>query len=233
MRWLILVNSIILIIEIGVIFTSLVFAYELEEYYPLDQGNSWTYSAIENEESGKEIVRIEGKEIIRGVETVKMMFAENDYKCIAIDSEGIKKYKDFDEDEYKIYNPPKFLFPNIDIGQVKEYSTSWIKYGMRGEKKEEGVETGQIKLESIENIEVPAGKFTGCLKFSLISNEKTSDGGYESSDCTIWLAPAIGKVKEFCIDTEYDVEAQKEDTFIEIVELVSAVVDGKRIGRQE
>jgi len=216
-------------------FTTLSLAYDLREYYPLSQGDSWTYSVIEGEESERRNLRIDGEEIVNGIKTVRIFSGEDEYNCIAFDSEGIKKYKEFDieDNEYEIYNPPKLIFPNIEIGEVKEYSTNWIEYGMNGEKKEEGTETGQIKLESIENIEVPAGRFTDCLKFSIFSEEKDTAGNYEKGDCSVWLALGVGKVKEFCIDTEYEAETQKEDTSIEIVELVSAVVDGKRIGRQE
>lgn len=72
--------------------------------------------------------------------------------------------------------------------------------------------------------------FSNCLRFSIISEEKNTAGGYDKDNCSVWLALGVGRVKEFCLETEYDAEALKEDTSIVIVELVSAVVDGKKTG---
>lgn len=223
----------LLVLAIVVISANLLYAFNLEEYYPLNEGNSWTYSVIEDEESYEETVRIEGKEIINNVGTIKMVYADK-YKCIAFDLEGFKKYKDFDGDEYEIFEPPKIIFPNnMKIAETKKYSIDSVKYNLDGAKIGETKEIGKISLESIEDIDVPAGKFSNCLKFSIISEEKKIASDYDKDDCSVWLAPGIGRVKEFRVKTEYNAETQKEDTSIEIMELVSALVDGKRIGRQE
>lgn len=237
-----MINTKILILGTGLAiqFTASVFGYNLEEYYPLGQGNAWEYSTTDDEGIGKEKSEIKGKEMMDGKEVVKMLFPEGgDYAYLAFDSEGIKIYKYFDNDEnqddnqYTMYNPPRLIFPDMDIGQVKEYSTAWAEYSAGGKKKEEGAGAGQITLESVENIEVPAGKFADCLKFSAIYNKKASDGAYEKSDCDIWLAPGIGMVKEFCISVERETAADAEDSSFKMHKLISAVINGKRIGSQE
>lgn len=233
---LVLIDYKFFIFLIGILFmfTVLSSAYDLREYYPLSQGNSWTYSIIEDEESYEETVKIEGKEIVNNVETQKMIYAEDEYECVNLNSEGLKIYKSFDEDEYEIFEPPKIIFPNdIRMGETKEYLINSLKYNLDGAKIGETKEIGQISLESIEDTDVPAGKFSNCLKFSIISEQKDADGNcYDKDDCTVWLAPGIGKVKKFCLDTDYDREAN-ESISVEMSELISAVVDGKRIGRQE
>ncbi|TAN59452.1 glycosyltransferase family 2 protein [bacterium] len=235
-------NAKILILGVGsvILYSTSILGYNLEEYYPMNQGNIWEYSVTDDEESDRAINEIKGKEIIDGKEVIKMLLAkEGDCAYLHFDSEGVKIYKNFKkgEDEYKdeyiMYRPPRLAFPNIEIGLVKEYSTILSEYSVSGEKKEEVAETGLIKLESIEDIEVPAGKFTDCLKFSVIYNKKASGVGYEKSDCEIWLAPGIGKVEEFCIYAERETATDAEESSFKIYKLISAVINGKKIGSQE
>lgn len=237
-----MINIKILILGAGLAiqFTASALGYNLEEYYPLGQGNMWEYSTTNDEGIGEEKSEIDGREMIDGKETIKKFFpGYGDNIYLVFDSQGIKIYKHFkkgeDEygDQYIIYNPPRLTFSNLEAGQTKEYSTAWSKYNLSGKKKEEGSEVGQIKLESVENIEVPAGKFTDCLKFSVIYNVKSFNGGSENHDCDVWLAPGVGRVKEFCIYTDRETEGGLEETSFKIYKLISAVINGKRIGSQE
>ncbi len=192
---------------------------DYKKYYPLRQGDNWTYSVIEGEDMYEEKARVEGKEIVNGVETVKMVH-DNEYDCIAIDSEGVKQYKGFDGDEYYVFNPPKLVFPNIGIGEDKRYLADRILYSIEGSKMGEGSENGKIILESIEDIEVPAGKFDDCLKFFVVSEWKDSDGSHGKDECTIWLASGIGKVLEQCTEIEYSPDGDTE-TETSISKLIS------------
>lgn len=237
-----MVNLKILILGIGFVIplTTSVLGYNLEEYYPLGQGNMWEYSVTDDNGSNKEKREIKGKEMIEGKEVIKMLVSEDgDYAYLGFDSEGVRIYKYFDKDDdgdddkYIIYNPPGVIIPNIESGQTKEYSAALIKYGVGGKKREENSESGRIALESVENAEVPAGKFTDCLKFSVIYSKGAQSGGYEKSDCDIWLAPGVGKVKEFCISAERGTEGESEETSFKIYKLISAVINGKRIGSKE
>lgn len=238
----VLINTKILVLGAGLAiqFTASALGYNLEEYYPLGQGNMWEYSTTDDEGSGKEKSEINGREMIGEKEVIKMLLPEDgDYAYLGFDSEGVRIYRYFDkddeggDDEYIIYNPPRIILPDIGKGQTKEYSTAWTEYNISEEKKEEGAGGGQVTLESVENIEVPAGKFTDCLKFSVIYNKKAPGGAYEKSDCDIWLAPGIGKVKEFCIYTEREAAVDAEESSFKIYKLISAVINGKRIDSQE
>lgn len=215
-------------------------AYNLEEYYPLRQGNTWEYAVTGKGGSGKEKNEIKGGEMIDGREAIKMLFPDDgDYAYLNFDSEGLKIYKYFDKDDegdddkYIIYNPPATIFPSVEKGQVREYSTSWTEYVISGEKRGEGIDARRIVLESVENIEVPAGEFIDCLKFSVTYNKKWPGGAYENSDCDIWLAPGIGKVKEFCMYAEREAETDTEESSFKTYKLISAVINGNRIGKQE
>lgn len=216
------------------IFPALALAYDLKEYYPLNQGDTWRYSVIEGQKSQEEVVKIEGREIVGSVETQKIVYSNNGYGCLAFDSEGLKQYKYFDEYGYEIFVQSEMVFPNeIKIGEAKEYPMSKIGYSLAGEKIDEKKESIKISLESTGDIKVPAGKFINCLKFSIISEEKSAAGDYNKDDCVVWLAQGVGEVKAFCIETQYNAETKKKDTFTEIRELVSAIINGKNIGNQE
>jgi len=202
-----------------------------DEYYPLRQSNSWTYSVSSDEKSFNKTIRVEGEELINGIKTVKLISTDGQIKYIGFDSEGIKEYKSFNEGEYEISKPPFIIFPNIELGESKIYATSSIRYDIDGTEKDRSNEDVQIKLESMKDVEVPVGKFSGCLKFSMIFKWKDESGNYGNDDCFIWFAPGIGKVKESCLVTEYDVETKKEETSIKIEKLISAIINGKKIGR--
>lgn len=218
-------------IVIILIFPMLTLAYDLEEYYPLKEGNSWTYVIAEDKDYYRETYKIEGKESVEDTETIKIN-VEDRMVYIAIDSQGAKKYKDFyqNENEYEIYNPPVLLFPNnTEIGESKSFSSNSKLYNIDGIKREEASAEGNVVLESMEDVDVPAGKFKNCLKFSSVITWVENDGSHKE-DCTISLAPGIGKVEEFCISTEYDKENKIINKNSEMDQLISAVIDGKEIG---
>lgn len=226
-------NNKILILTIGVFIslTNFASAYNIKDYYPLEQGNSWTYI---DEGKYEETDKIEGKEIVEDTETIKIkrVDSENKYVCVMPDLEEIKIYKDLEGDEYDIFKPPKAIFSNLAVGETKSYSINVITYNLKGEKIDEQSEDREIKLKSLEDIEVPAGKFSNCLKFFISTQKKGLDGNYDIEDCTVWLAPGVGKVKEFCFSIEYDEETKRREDDVETSELISAVINGKKIGGQ-
>ena len=203
-------------IGIAIIFVPLASAYDLKKYYPLDQGNSWTYSVTEDGEITEETIRIKGKEVIAGVESVKIIYPDGDYECMAIDSQGMKMYKALDGGESKVFKPALLIFPNIKVGESKKYSSSAKGYHRTA------TLTGEITLESIEDVNVPAGKFQRCLRFSCFK-ESVTDAGYDRDECTIWLAPGVGKIKEISSSVEYDANANETEVSTEASELISGV----------
>jgi hypothetical protein len=214
-------------------FPALALAYDLKEYYPLNQGNIWKYSFTDSQSSYKETARIVGEEIIGDVATQKMVYSDNEYGCLVLNSEGLRQYKYVDDSGYEIFSPPEIIFPNgIGVGEAKEYRINKIRYNLAGEKMGENKEVINISLEAMEDVEVPAGKFINCLKFSIMSKEKSMAGDYNDVNCSVWLAQGVGQVKTFCFETEYNAEAEKENISSEIQELISAVINGKNIGRR-
>lgn len=196
---LILLNSRILVLAIWIaaIFVNPALAYDLKEYYPLSQGNRWTYSLMEDEGVTQYTARIKGREIINGITTTKMFYGNDDYECIFLDAEGVKMNKAFYDDEYEIDTPSSIMFPKVKLGESRECSITATFFNIiKGKEIGKANIVDKITLESVEDVEVPAGKFAGCLKFSSISESKNPDGSTDKDICTIWLAPGVGRVKE-------------------------------------
>jgi len=225
----------LVVYEIVFFFPILASAYDLKEYYPLNQGNTWKYLVTEDQKSHEDVVKIEGWKTVGNLEAQKIVHSNEDYGCLTFDSEGLKQHRYFDKYGYEVFVPPEIVLPDgIRAGETKEYLMDKIVYNPTGEKIDEKKESRKISLESIEDVKVLAGEFKNCLKFSIISEGKDISGNYyNEDDCTVWLAQNVGEVKSFCIEKEYNPETRRKDTFIEVRELISAIINGKNIGSQE
>lgn len=221
---------ILFLITILIMPSHFVLAANMEEFYPLHQGNTWVYAVTEDGVENKETLKIKGVEEIGGIETARLFHGENKYVCLAFDSQGIKEYKDNDDGEDAIPQPPVIIIPNIEIGGEAAYSANFICNGLDNEKTPEAKVSIHIKLKSIENVMVPAGKFSDCLKFSSVYAWENPDGSREEENIVFWLARGIGKVKEVCVSTEYDYENQGIRISNETRSLISAIINGKKIG---
>jgi len=198
------------------------FAYDLREYYPLAEGNRWQYAITEmngSENILKEENMVKGTEMVGDLNVTKLIYGENNYKLIMVFPEGLRIYKDVEAEIIDIFDPPITTY--FENGEK-------LSSAIQGSNSENSVVGGTITtvsaLESTEDITVPAGTFENCLKFSIEREEKISSGWEESSLCKVWLAKGIGRVKEFCINTEEGKNSTK------LVELIFAIVDGKKFG---
>lgn len=211
---------------------------DFKKYFPLNQGNSWTYSSEIDGTDGKvtynETLIIKGKEIVNGVETVKMFEPDGEYECIAADSEGIKIYKEVVRGKYEIFKPPLALLPNIGIGESRSYSINSDIYLTEGQKesKVKGTHWYEVTFEAVEDVEVPAGVFTDCVKLSKIFIWKIENGNHGIDTITVWLASGAGRVKILTVSEGYNVATGKRYNEIKTSGLRSAVINGKVIGKE-
>ena len=205
-----------------------VFSYEMKEYFPLSEGDSWIYSVVEdNADISQEEIAVKGLEEVGGINTVKVYHGE-EYYCYAIDKEGVKNFKIFDEGEYDLFDPPLVKYPNINLGETQQYSVTRIRYGADGVKKSSEVEEYSVKLENIEDVKVLAGNFKDCLKFVEVRSRTKPNGTKQKETCKIYLAPGVGKIEEACSEIEVTPEG-KSSTFGSVKSLVSAEVGGKQV----
>lgn len=213
------------------------FGHDLQDHYPLAQGNSWSYAGIEaeNNNSFKTILeeKVDGEEAVGATKTTAIGYSNNYHKYLAFDQEGLKIYKDLAGESYELFEPAMVLFPDLETGQSKSYQIKRIKYDKDGSMEESLYYNEYRALEAVETVTVAAGKFENCLKFTLTSTWRTPDGLNNKNDCSTWLAPGIGKVKEFCVYSRPDPVTHEENVFVESYELTSAVINGKLIEKKQ
>jgi len=173
----------------------------LQGYFPLTEGITWNYLQTYADGSKEyEVFCIGGTETVNSVVTNKQWefdsgeLEEYDYSydCLAWTKEGLEMHKVFCSDgSYAMYDPPVVLLPHlIRIGESFTYNSTRIDYGADGNVLGSSPYRIELTLQGEEDVEVPAGTFTGCLRFS----GREEDEGVEA-ELTLWLAPGIGDVK--------------------------------------
>jgi len=121
-------------------------AFDMAEYCPLNQGDEWIY--LTNIDvifhSGDDPISasylqkrvINGTEEVNGVETIKLEAGPlgsppANYICFVMDSEGLKKYRQFNPG-FKvdtIFDPPAIMLPaQFDLGDVHQGTYSLTNY---------------------------------------------------------------------------------------------------------
>jgi len=200
--------------------------YKTAEYFPLGQGDTWTYR---EKDGSLSTYTISGTETIDGVVAVKRMEQDGDYILFTSDSNGLKMYKNYDINELGwnqlIYKPPINILPGeISVGTKQTFNSTVYYTDSKGASKT-GTTSWDATVEGVEDITVPAGTFKDCLKVKITRNLTSSDGKHqENSVSTPWLAKGVGVVKETGQGTEIDNGDVKTFTYTD--ELASATVGG-------
>ena len=224
-------------------------AYDMTEFFPLNQGDEWLSSAkttqvgSETEDENETIllkVVVNGTELVNGVETIKQEYGQlhstpSGYGCWVTDSQGIKLYKEYSVNGgfYSIYDPQMILFPaQFDLGEVFEGSFFYTVYSTDNDSLLYTTTANRtVTLESVEDVTVPAGIFKDSLKLTWSSFSQTSDNATYEGEGTVWRARNIGRIKS--ITTEKWHWSVPDEGFFEIIstsELESAKVNGKQYG---
>lgn len=212
--------------------------YDTSEYFPLGQGDIWTIRSIKQE--GEEIDEDTDTWIILGTEKIRGVFAakriegdDGDYELIT-NTKGVRFYKDYEiddddgliEESIDTYNPPiMYMPPRVSVGSRHSFKSTLTHKESSGFKVTAKI-TGEMIVEEIEDVTVPAGSFQDCLRIKIMSYLVAPKVKYEeSSETTIWLAKGIGMVKEMGSDVEIT-EGQVEENSSFTDELISATVGG-------
>lgn len=213
--------------------SSSVIAYDLQNYYPLAQGNAWTYFELESESGSTALEaetytdRLALQEAVSGTTAWRLEEYEpnqsvSDYKNIAWTDEGLMLYREAEENEGQLEiktctQPVTWLPRQLELGESKQSSFNcpgWM--------------VGSITqtLQAVENVTVEAGTFTGCLKIHL--NIQMQDA---SADETQWLCPNVGLVKANWTDSETENGQTRTESTRK--ELRWATVNGTNYGTGE
>jgi hypothetical protein len=208
--------------------------YNMAEYFPFEEGDEWNYLHNMDGEEVEGKMFVNGTELVNELETVKMDVTAYGtvlvrYLCYAIDTEGFKLCKHFFAlaNWYTIFDMPRMLFPTqFSLWESYKGDYSCSRYSIEDDSlifTATGSTT--VSLQSIEDVNVPAGTFTDCLKIFTSRTEQRSDDWTVELKDTAWYAHNIGLIKEEIIQTlHHPVEEDSGRT--DILELISATVDG-------
>lgn len=173
----------------------------LEYFYSFTRGSYWIFDATENDGTKfQEKHVMENKETINGVEATQFVyyqkngqFVKESYELISYDSQyiyfhGQNRVGDPDEDDplgWTLYNPPLKFVRFVDIGV--SYTSSTTATDPNGN---QTFISQTMTFDGFEDISVPAGYFSDCLKYTAII--------CEDSDCETlisWYAKGVGEVR--------------------------------------
>ena len=216
-------------------------AYDMVEYFPLNQGDTWIFFYTSNhpfESIATPYIAqyvINGTELVNGVETTKKVRERTDiYSCWAIDSEGVKRYKSYvgGVGHYVVYDPPEIILPaRLDVGETYQSSFSASVYSTEDDSlMYEITGNNTVTLDSVEDVTVRTGDFKDCLKLIGSGKWQTADGSMTSeTEGTTWYARNVGSIKEESTSRPLYPGAEDGEGF-GTGELISATVDGVQYG---
>ena len=172
--------------------------YFLEKYFPMEEGITWNYlQTYADGHTNYEVFCVGGTEAVDGgVADKKWEFDSGEstygYNCMAWTKEGLMLYNGVSSDgSYSTFEPPAMILPRlIRVGETFEHTGTRTEYDAGGGIVGTWPFSMELTLDGEEDVEVLAGRFTGCLKFSGTENDEG-----EESEVTLWLASGIGDVK--------------------------------------
>jgi hypothetical protein len=192
--------------------------YRIAEYYPLGQGDTWTYRNSE----GSRQDTVAGTETIDGVQAVKVQRDDGSY-ILVTNTNGITQYKEYQQEnggwEQMVYSPPLSISSSeMSVGDRHTFRST-MTYSDSGGFTDTATVSGETTLEGFEDVTVPAGTFSQCLKLKTTLTFTFPEGSF-TIEVTVFLAKGVGEVKNIDQSTDDGV------VVTETTELLSATVGG-------
>lgn len=217
--------------------------YDTSEYFPLGLSDTWTTREIQTEitqegeqtDENIDTKAILGTEKIKGVDALKRGNPGSGSYDLMTNTSGIKVYKSYDadfeedvlvEETTNTYNPPVlYVPPRLSVGTRHSFkSTVTSKSTLAGKAVIKW--TGDMIVEGIEDVTVPAGTFNDCLRIKFVENRTVKGANHvESTEATRWLARGVGIVKQTETEIQF-VDGTEVERDISNEELLSATVEG-------
>jgi len=221
-------------------------AYNMAEYFPLNQGDEKIYLLTITIDEGRSIKMlakyvINGTELINGVETIRMdsmpfSRTKTGFRFV-MDTEGLKTYKWYRGKQVGliyVFDPPYLALPaQFDVGE--SYETPYLlSFQSIDDGTSLGPATGNVihSLDLVEDITVAGGTFKDCLKNSFLISWESDTGVTGNVEENYWLARGLGWTKlSYTEYIQYPEESGVEDTKATInMELISATINGEHYG---
>jgi len=175
------------------------------EYFPLGNGNSWTYSVTGTQGVFTHSVRVlPGTTIINGVATIAKEHSDGEIEYFTNDANGIRLHRESDP-EITLTMVPPIVFARATMNITETvHSTGIIMVDYPG------FWTGTLSydstttLEALETVTVPAGTYEAVKIYnSTRIFGDTPNGRIDETDTdTTWLTRYIGTVKSTSADDE-------------------------------
>jgi len=195
-------------------------AVDLREYYPLSDGNTWTYQYKSFQADGQVFYRLTTRTVSGEIKlgekdsAKKLIDDQGTYYLVSVDSQRLRFYGENEGQGEVRYTPP-YTFVDVSYLPGKSYSQPHVL--SQGEPV-----YSEVTYYGIESTHVPAGSFKDCLK---VRFQYTKPSG-ASFTITSYLAKGVGVVKEI-----YEIFSPvAEQTLRSEIELLHGTVNRQRIG---
>ncbi|MBI2900373.1 MAG: hypothetical protein HYY17_09315 [Planctomycetes bacterium] len=155
-----------------------------EEYFPLQEGHSWTYTGTFNGRDLKIVQKVTKKEKVGDVECFVLMTTPSSNKegeHVVVTKTGVWRHRYRGED---LVPPVEFLRFPVKAGH--KWDTKYTSKLGGGETEVKG----SFEVVAEEDLEVPAGRFKA---FKVAVDMKIGD---QSSKSAIWFAKDVGIVQQ-------------------------------------
>jgi hypothetical protein len=169
------------------------YAYDFLDYFVLTPGSTWVFNEYDNGVFSEYEGEFLGgyQEVAGGVMAIQRWYPSidpntgaweaSDYDLFSTDAQFIYLHGVGDIDGLHTFNPPMAIKRNFVVGETQNLATTVT----HPDNSTESVSLS-LTLQAIEDVSVPAGTFTNCLKIQI------SDNGENE---TSWFANSVGPIK--------------------------------------
>lgn len=184
------------------------------DYFPLADGNSWTYRVTGTDGTYNETMTVlPGTIVINGVATKVIQYSDGDIEYFTSDTNGIQYHRVYDPTPPPIitltFDPPLIIaHDKLSIPETIDSSgIVWFTHETAGTFPLNYTATSEI--EALETISVPAGTYETVRfqDFTNINGNIQGDAINYSEWGYTWVAKHIGVIKQ----TSYDDEGVAEE----------------------
>ncbi len=181
--------------------------FNIFDYFPLETGNEWIYAIKGIPSENNDIDRVlsvrddvDKKVVVIGSGNVSLgSSAKMEYHHIYYIQNGSLLSYGSDYGDDHLYVEPPIVEGNLSMSVGSRFVTNFNFYNKinSDEWKHMGKGVSTFTLLSLEDIEVPVGRFENCLRIEGRKNYKFFDESIDRTPIvkTHWFAKGIGKVK--------------------------------------
>jgi hypothetical protein len=169
--------------------------FSSQEYYPLEQGRSWTY---QRSDGGQLVLTVAGAQQVCGQTCIRLNGSDGSSTYWINDATGIWMTRYVQPDtSYTDFCPPmKIAPPQLYLG-----TQSLDSFNDAGVFVPPGIQVAsvdgwsQFTAKGLEDVTVPAGTFLDCIRATYTFSYTASDGSYAVRTEETWYSEGVGIVK--------------------------------------